>query len=157
MMTIYELAYRDLFDTYHVDGVFYGHDHEYEVYWTGRDQPWGGTHYCLVGNGGGSLGLFNRDAKRQPNTTPYLWKGRTYIPERDGLLGGNPKGARNDELVTSALEYGIIEHGFTHFHIDGNQAQMRMWGWENQVYFHSEFHRTGQGKKYSPPKYCQEF
>nr|MDO8113835.1 metallophosphoesterase family protein [Candidatus Sigynarchaeota archaeon] len=158
MMDIYELAYRDLFDNHHVDGVFFGHDHHFEVFWVGKDQPWGGTHYCLVGNGGGNLGLFNMDPKLQPKPPNYLWKGRTYIYERDGLLGGNvEKGIRNDAIVTSSHVYGIMEYGFTHFVINGDQCEMRMWGLQNQLYFHDAFNRTGHGKSFHKPLHRQEF
>jgi predicted phosphodiesterase len=154
MMNIYELAYRDLFDEYHVDAVFYGHDHIFEVYWTGRDLDWGGTHYCLVGNSGNCLGTFIRDPARN---SPYLWKGRTYIPSRDGMLGGKLGGMRNDEIIKTSYVYGIIERGFTHIHIDGDRAELKMWGLENQIYFRDQFKRTGCGKKYKTLEYIQEF
>jgi predicted phosphodiesterase len=154
MMNIYDLAYRDLFDEHHVDAVFFGHDHFFEVYWTGRDTDWGGTHYCLVGCGGKELGIFNRDATRNP---PYHWQGRTYIPDRDGILPGRMEGMRNDELVKSSYVYGIIETGFTHFHIEGDEAEMKMWGLQNQINFKDRFKRTNCGKKYHPPEFIQKW
>ena len=156
MMEIYNLAYRDLFDEYHVDGVFYGHDHHFEVFWTGREQEWGGTHYCLVGNGGGSLGLFNSDPKRKPLPN-YLWTGRTYIYERDGILGGNISGGiRDDEKVKESYVYGIMEYGFTHFHITGDEAKLKMWNWENNICFQDTFKRTGTGKKFHSPEFMRD-
>jgi predicted phosphodiesterase len=157
MMEIYNLAYRDLFDEYHVDGVFYGHDHHFEVFWTGRDKDWGGTHYCLIGNGGGGLGTFNMDPKRKPTLPNYLWTRRSYIFERDGILGGNIEGGiRDDEKVRKSYVYGIMEHGFTHMQIDGDQCEFKMWGLQNRIYYKDTIKRTGQGKKYHTPEFMQE-
>jgi 3',5'-cyclic AMP phosphodiesterase CpdA len=152
---IYELAYLDLFNEYQVDAVFYGHDHLFEVYWTGRDMPWGGTHYFLTGNGA-MANLEMRDPAHVPLTT-YLWKGRTYIVERDGILGGRVGGPRNDAVVNSSHVYGILEVGFTHLHVDGDACELRAWGLENQVYFKDQFGRTGHGKRYHPPEHVQAF
>nr|MDO8084221.1 metallophosphoesterase family protein [Candidatus Sigynarchaeum springense] len=152
---IYELAYLDMFNEYQVDAVFYGHDHLFEVYWTGRDTQWGGTHYCLVGNGA-EANLDMRDPYHVP-PSPYLWKGRTYVPERDGILGGNAAGPRNDAVVRSSYEYGILEPGFAHVHVDGDACELRAWGLENQVYFKDSFGRTGHGKRYHPPDFIQAF
>ncbi|MHA1819934.1 MAG: metallophosphoesterase [Promethearchaeota archaeon] len=157
IMNIYELAYKDLFDEYHVDAVFYGHDHHFEVYWRDRDVEWGGTHYFLVGNGGGDLGLFNSDPKRKPLPN-YLWKGRTYIYERDGLLGGNVTGGiRNDEVVKSSYIYGVMEHGYTNLKVTGDELEIKMWGWQNKLYFKDKIKRTDCGKKYHRPEFMQEF
>jgi hypothetical protein len=154
MIRLYELAYRDLFEHYHVDMVLFGHDHFFEVYCVGKDLEWGGTHYCLIGNAGGDGGVKNMNTIENP---PYLWKGRTYIPSRDGILGGNMKGMRYDEIIKSSYVYGIIEKGFTHFHIDGDTLEMKMWGMENQVYYRDHLKRTGCGKKFHHPEYMQEF
>ncbi|MHA1997922.1 MAG: metallophosphoesterase [Promethearchaeota archaeon] len=156
MMKYYDLAYRELFDEYHVDGVFYGHDHLFEVYWTGREKDWGGTHYCLVGNAGPMTGLNNRDVSLKDEIN-YVWKGRTYIHERDGILDGKLSGARNDEFIKRAQVYGAMEPGFTNIEINGDECEMRMWGLENQVYFRDTFHRTGHGKRYHRPAFTREF
>jgi predicted phosphodiesterase len=155
-MKWYEIAYKDMFDEAHVDGVFFGHDHLFEVYWTERDSDWGGTHYYLVGNGGGDLGLQALDAKSNP-LPHYLWKGRTYIPERDGILDGNPSGIRNDELIKKSYVYGVIEHGFSHFRISGEACEVKMIGRQNQVYFHDKYQRTNCGKKYHTPLLRREY
>ncbi|NMC07197.1 MAG: metallophosphoesterase family protein [Candidatus Lokiarchaeota archaeon] len=153
---IYELAYLELFNAHHVDAVFYGHDHLFEVYWTGRDLPWGGTHYLVVGN----AAMANLDM-RNPLASPpatYLWKGRTYMVSRDGILGGKTKGGpRNDEVVRSSHEYGILEIGFTHLHVDGDTCELQAWGVDNNLYFKDTFQRTGHGKKYHPPEFVQPF
>lgn len=157
MMHMYDLAYRYLFDEYHVDAVFYGHDHHFEVFWTGRDTEWGGTHYMLVGNGGAGVDLKIRNKNLEPHGPHYLWKGRTYIYDRDGILGGNPNGTRNDDLVKKAHVYGVMENGFTHFTIDKDVCEIRMWGWENQLYFKNKIRRTNTGKKYHKPELIREF
>jgi 3',5'-cyclic AMP phosphodiesterase CpdA len=155
-LTMYELAYKDLFEEYHVDGVFYGHDHFFELMWSPKESEWGGTHYCMVGNAGGPLGYANLDGKKNP-PPPYLWKGRTYIYERDGMLGGRKEAMRNDAVVASSYVYGIIEYGFTHLHIEGDSAEMKMWGRQNQIYFRDTFKRTGCGKKFQTPQYMAQY
>lgn len=157
MMNWYDLAYRDLFDEYNVDAVFYGHDHHFEVFWTGRDQDWGGTHYMLVGTGGAGVDKKIRNPNYGNHGPNYLWEGRTYIYERDGILGGNPNGIRNDELVKKSHVYGIMENGFTHLKIKGNTCEMKMWGLENQIYFKDKIKRTGTGKKYHSPEFIRKF
>ncbi len=156
-MAIYELAYRDLFDEAQVDAVFFGHDHQFEVFWSPKDAEWGGTHYCLVGNGGGDGSIKIRDEKTTPPPN-YLWKGRTYIFTRDGILDGNRAGGvRNDDFIAASQVYGVIEQGFTHCHLDGDACTLRMVGMENQTYFDDIFRRTGQGKQYHPPKFVREY
>ncbi len=158
MMHMYDLAYRYLFEKYHVDGVFFGHDHHFEVFWTARESDWGGTHYCLVGNGGGGIDTFNINPKGKGHQPNYLWKGRTYIYERDGILDGNVDGGvRNDKLIEKAHVYGIMEHGYTNMKIKGNSCKMRMIGWQNQEFFVDTIKRTDTGKKYHTPKHMQEF
>ena len=154
MIRLYELAYRDMFEQYHVDMVLFGHDHFFEVYHVGQDLEWGGTHYCLIGNGGGDGGIKNMDAAGNP---PYLWKGRTYIPSRDGMLSGRKDSMRYDEIVQSSYVYGIIEKGFTHFRIDGDTLKMTGWGCQNQVFYRDYIKRTGCGKKAHQPDYMREF
>ncbi len=157
LMNLYELAYKDLFDEYKVDCVFYGHDHAFEVYWGGREKPWGGTHYCLVGNGGENLGTDVRDASKKPPPR-FTWKGRTYIPERDGILDGQ---LSNDPVSTRIIKesfvYGILESGFTHCRIHGDECEMRMIGRDSQVYFEDKFKRTGCGKVFHAPIHMQQF
>ena len=66
-------------------------------------------------------------------------------------------GARNDELVKSSHVYGILERGFTHLTIDGDECEMKMWGLKNPLYFKDKFKRTGTGKKFHEPEFVQEF
>nr|MDO8116451.1 hypothetical protein [Candidatus Sigynarchaeota archaeon] len=157
LMNLYEMAYKDLFDEYKVDCIFYGHDHAFEVYWASREKPWGGTHYCLVGNGGENLGTDMRDATKKP-APRFTWKGRTYIPQRDGILDGQ---LSNDPVSTRIIKdsfvYGILESGFTHCTIKGDECEMCMVGRDNQVYFKDIFNRTGCGKKYHTPAHMQQF
>ena len=150
MMNYYELAYGDLFDEYQVDAVFYGHDHLFEVYWKGKKTEWGGTHYCLVGVGGGAEDYDVLNHKLEPLPS-YLWKNRTYIVERDGILGGNMKGNRNDEFLKEAHQFGLMDSGVVHMHINGDEAEMKFWGWYNRLHFESKFKRTGTGKTFTKP------
>ncbi len=153
MMNLYELAYKDMFDEYRVDCVFFGHDHHFELFWTGRDTEWGGTQYFLVGNGGNGIDTFNQNPFRGTNGPNYLWKGRTYIYERDGILGGNVEGGvRNDENVKKYQVYGIMEQGFTKLKIKEDTCRLEMIGTENVPYFVCEFNRTGKDKKYHQPQ-----
>jgi Calcineurin-like phosphoesterase/Purple acid Phosphatase, N-terminal domain len=152
------LTYRDIFDEYRVDGVFYGHDHHFECFWTGRDTEWGGTHYCVIGSGGSNLDTHIRNAHRKPTPPHYIWKDRTYIYERDGLLDGDlVKGVRNDEIVKKSHVFGILEHCFLYMHIEGDTCQMKTIGWQNQIYFEDSFKKTGTGKKYHRPKTITKF
>ena len=158
MMNYYDLAYRDLFDESRVDAVFYGHDHHFEAYWTGRETEWGGTHYFLVGNTTQPLDTMIRKPHEPGDRRNYQWRGRTYIYERDGILDGDLQGgARNDEFIKKAHMYGILERGINSLEIDGDQCTITVYGTENQIYFKQTFKRTGCGKKYHPPEKRQEF
>jgi predicted phosphodiesterase len=156
MISLYEMMYQDLFNEYHVDAVFYGHDHQFEVYWQSKDSEWGGTHYMLIGNGG--TGLTNREEMTARDTQAnYIWKQKTYVFERDGILEGNPKGARNDAVIKNAFQYGLIEEpGFLYVKITGDTCEMKMVGSnDGTVYYRDRFQRTGKGKKYHKPEYIK--
>jgi len=149
MPEVMNLAFRDLFDEYHVDGVFYGHDHHFEEFWTGREESWGGTHYFVAGSGGSNLDTHIRNKWREPTPPNYVWQDRTYIFDRDGILPGDPvKGVRNDDVVKKSQVFGILEHSFVHMKIDGDVCKIQLIGWENQIYYEDTFKRTGTGKKY---------
>ncbi|MBD3349937.1 MAG: hypothetical protein GF364_00445 [Candidatus Lokiarchaeota archaeon] len=152
MIKLYEMIYLDLFNEYQVDAVFYGHDHQFEVYWQSREEDWGGTHYILVGNGGNGLSNMKEMKTRDPPAN-YIWKEKTYIFERDGILEGNPNGARNDEVIRNAFQYGIIEEtGWLYVSIDGDECEMKMIGSRNgNVFYHDKFKRTGTGKRCHKP------
>lgn len=149
MIKAFETAYLDLFSEYQVDAVFYGHDHHFEVYWQNRASAWGGTHYYLVGNGGTMLTNLEEMKRRKPNTN-YVWTRKTYLVHRDGILNGNPNGARNDEAIRDAFQYGLIETmGFLNVRIHGDVCEVRMIGSrDGTVYYRDEFRRTGTGKTY---------
>lgn len=157
LISWYEMAYKDLFDEHHVDCVFYGHDHSFEVYWTGRDEPWGGTHYVLTGNAGRDIDTDRRDPARNPPPM-FTWPGRTLIPSRDGVpdgaLRGDPASTR---AITDYLIYGVLESGFTSCTVDGDALELRAIGRDNQTYFEDRFERTGTGKRYHPPRRLQAF
>ena len=157
MISLYEMIYLDLFNEYEVDAVFYGHDHHFEVYWQSRDAEWGGTHYFLVGNGG--TGLTNRkEMKERGDKANYIWKQKTYLFERDGLLEGNPNGARNDKVLETAFQYGLIEEpGLLYVKIMGDECEVKMIGSRNQaLFYHDKFKRTGKGKKFHEPLFVRK-
>jgi predicted phosphodiesterase len=157
MITLYEMIYLDLFNEYHVDAVFYGHDHQFEVYWQSKDEDWGGTHYFSVGNGG--TGLTNREEMQERgNQVNYIWKEKTYIFERDGILDGNKNGARNDEVIKNAFQYGIIEEtGLLYVKINGDECEMKMVGSKDGIIFYQDkFMRTGTGKKFHEPNFIKK-
>ncbi len=157
MIKLYEMIYKDLFNEYHVDAVFYGHDHQFEVYWQNREEDWGGTHYIILGNGGNGLSNLKEMKTREPQAN-YIWEGKTYVFERDGILDGNPNGARNDEAIKSAFQYGLIEKtGFLYVNIEGDTCELKMIGSEDgTLYYHDKFKRTGTGKQYHEPEFIKK-
>jgi predicted phosphodiesterase len=157
MIKLYETIYLDLFNEYHVDAVFYGHDHQFEVYWQSKDHNWGGTHYFLIGNGG--TGLTNLEEMKERGTQAnYIWPQKTYLFERDGILKGNPNGARNDEVIENAFQYGLIEEsGFLHMKITGDLCEVKMIGAnDGTLFYHDTFERTGMGKSYHKPLFVKK-
>ncbi len=157
MIKLYEMIYRDLFEEYHVDAVFYGHDHQFEVYWQAREEDWGGTHYFLVGNGGTGLTNLEEMHSRDPPAN-YIWKGKTYIFERDGILEGKSTGARNDEVIRTAFQYGLIEEtGFLYVSITGDECEVKMIGSQDgTLFYHDKFKRTDAGKNYHEPLFINK-
>jgi predicted phosphodiesterase len=152
MINLYETIYLDLFNEYHVDAVFYGHDHQFEAYWQSRETDWGGTHYYLVGNGG--TGLTNLDEMHsRGDHVNYKWTQKTYHIPRDGILPGNPNGARNDRVLKETFQYGLIEEtGFFYVKITGDECEVKMIGSKDgSIFYHDRFNRTSKGKKYHEP------
>ena len=159
MIRLYEMIYLDLFNEYHVDGVFYGHDHHFEAYWQSRDADWGGTHYFLVGNGNSKGSTNFEEMKNKERKINYIWKHKTYIYERDGILDGAPNSPRNDEVVKEAHQYGLIEEqGLLYIHIEGDECEMQMKSSKDgTIYYSDKFKRTGTGKKYHKPLFLKQY
>ena len=157
MISLYEMMYCDLFEEYRVDAVFYGHDHQFEVYWKNKDADWGGTHYIMVGNGGAGLTNLEEMQSRKPPAN-YIWKEKTYLFPRDGILDGNENGARNDAVIEDALQYGLIEEtGFLYVSISGNECELKMIGSKNGTVFYQDvIKRTGTGKQYHVPLFVEK-
>ena len=157
MLHLYEMIYLDLFNEYHVDAVFYGHDHQFEAYWQSRSSDWGGTHYYCVGNGGTGLTNLEEMKTRSPKAN-YIWKEKTYIFERDGILDGRTNGARNDKVIEEAFQYGVIEvTGFLYVNINGDECEMKMIASKDgTIYYHDKFKRTDAGKKYHTPLFTKK-
>jgi hypothetical protein len=140
--------YRPLFDEYHVDMVFYGHDHHYEAYWTGRNTTWGGTKYFVAGAGGGQERVDYGIMGDRGGNTKYVWQKRTYSYEKDGILPA-PKNAtqhalnsRNDDIVREAQLFGVLEPNFVQVSITGSQCKLRCIGWQDQVFHEFSFVKT---------------
>ena len=152
MVKIMEDIYKTLFDEFHVDFVFYGHDHHYEMFWPGYNDgkvdEWGGTKYIVAGGGGGQQRVDHAIMGDRDGKTKYVWSGRTYSYKRDGIIPesdnikGEAKGARNDEFVKSSQIFGIIEPNFVHLKIKGNKCNLRCIGWQNQVYHEMNFDKN---------------
>ncbi|MBD3185594.1 hypothetical protein GF325_02100 [Candidatus Bathyarchaeota archaeon] len=156
LMNWYDIAYRALFDEYKVDMVFYGHDHAWEIYWRSREAPWGGTNYILCGNGGGGLSTSVRDPRRLKGTPNYIWKGRTHLHERDGILSGKLENDNvSNDIIKSSHVFGILEHGVTCLVFSGDTCDIRLLGKDGQELFMDVIKRTGQGKTFHPPAKVQ--
>ncbi|MHA1732972.1 MAG: metallophosphoesterase [Promethearchaeota archaeon] len=145
------LYLRPVFDEYHVDAVFYGHDHSFEAFHCGRDEPWGGTHYVVTGGGGSNLdwSIMDPRKKRRGRVTGphYLWLSDTHVASREFYDGGdvdNKYGARNDALVRECQLFGTLRHHFTHLAVRDDVALLRAVGWDGTVYFERELRRTSK-------------
>lgn len=140
---------RPVFDEFRVDAVFYGHDHHFEAFHVGRDEPWGGTHYVVTGGGGSNLDWSIMDPnKRRGNrvTGPhYLWLSEEHVASREFYSGGdaeNRYGRRNDELVRECQLYGVLRHHFTHLRVHGARATLRAVGWDGTELFRRQLRLT---------------
>jgi hypothetical protein len=91
--------------------------------------------------------------KERGDDANYIWTQKTYLFERDGLLAGNPNGARNDRVIETAFQYGLIdERGFLSVRIHGDECEVKMVGYnDGTVFYHDRFKRTGTGKRYHLP------
>ena len=146
-------VYRPLCQEYHVDAVFYGHDHHYEAFWVDKDTEWGGTLYFVAGGGGGQHHIDHGIMGDRDGKTKYVWPGRFLnvrqhgVPPETKNITGRAKGFRNDDLVRECQLFGILEPNFVHVRIDGDIMDLKSIGWQKQVYHHLRVKRAGAGRK----------
>ncbi|MHA1340972.1 MAG: metallophosphoesterase [Promethearchaeota archaeon] len=148
MSPIAHQVYRPLFDEYHVDAVFYGHDHHFEVFWTNKNSNWGGTKYFVVGAGGDQNHVDYSIMGDRDGNTKYIWPGRIYSYKKHGIIPPSSNitkramGFRNDEIVKSSQLFGILEPHFAHIKIKGNKCNIRAIGYQKQVFFELNFEKN---------------
>ncbi len=148
--------WRPICQQYHVDAVFYGHDHHYECFWVDRDADWGGTLYIVAGGGGGQHHIDHGIMGDRDGKTKYVWPGRFLnvrkhgVPAPSATISAGAMGFRNDALVRECQLVGVLEPNFVHVSIDGDVMELRSIGWQKQVYHHVKVQRAGAGRKYSP-------
>ena len=149
-------VFRPLCQQYHVDAVFYGHDHHYECFWVDRDADWGGTLFFVAGAGCGQHHIDHGIMGDRDGMTKYVWPGRFLNVRKHGVpppsknINGLVKGFRNDDLVKECQLFGVLEPNFVHVKIDGDVMELKSIGWQKQVYHHLRVNRTGAGRKWDP-------
>jgi len=143
---------RPLFDEYHVDAVFYGHDHHFEIFHCSADEPWGGTHYVVTGAASTydtlDWSIMNPQKKRgEKETGPhYLWLRDEHIASQEFFSGGdvdNKFGARFDEIVQQCQLYGCLRQHFTRIAIEGDWCTLQAVGLGGEIFFEKKIPRTG--------------
>jgi len=148
MSPIAHQVYRPLFDEYHVDAVFYGHDHHFEAFWTNKKSNWGGTKYFVVGAGGDQNHVDYSIMGDRDGATKYIWPGRIYSYKQHGIISPSnniseyAKGFRNDEIVKNAQLFGILEPHFVYVRIKGNNCFLKTIGYQKQVFFELNFKKN---------------
>jgi hypothetical protein len=138
---------RPLFDEYHVDCVMYGHDHNYQVFWTDKASDWGGTKYFVCGASGGPERSELKILGKNNGQTIYVWPGLTYSYQRDGILPRGKESSmdismhRLDDICESQV-YGVLTPNFVHFRINGDQCTVKCIGFQDQPYHEFSFTKT---------------
>ena len=152
---IMEEIYRPLCQEYHVDAVFYGHDHHYECFWTDRETSWGGTLYFVVGIGGMQRHIDHSIMGDRDGKTKYVWPGRVLNVRNSGVpvpaanISQHALGFRNDEVVGKDQLLGILEPGYVEISINGDDLELKVKGWHKEIYHHLQIKRAGAGRKFS--------
>jgi len=124
----------------------YGHDHNYQLFWTDRDSDWGGSKYFVCGASGGPQRTEYKILGPNKGKTIHIWPGLTYSYERDGIIPGGSDGAeqkmhRMDEMLKNQI-YGVLVPNFVHFKIEGDSCKVRCIGPQDQLYHSYEFKKT---------------
>jgi acid phosphatase type 7 len=144
-------VFRPICQKYHVDAVFYGHDHHYECFWVDRDAEWGGTLFFVAGAGGGQHHIDHGIMGDREGRTNYIWPGRFLNVRKHGIPPAGKNGvARNDDVVGSCQLLGVLEPNFVHVRIDGDVMDVKCIGWQKQVYHHVRVRRAGAGREWNP-------
>ena len=99
---------RPVLDEGHVDCIMYGHDHNYQLFWTDRDPDWGGSKYFVCDASGGPQRIEYKILGANKGKTIHIWPGLTYSYERDGIIPGGSDGAeqkmhRIDEMLKNQI------------------------------------------------------
>lgn len=147
-------VYRPLCQEYHVDAVFYGHDHHYEAFWVDRDASWGGTLFIVAGAGGGQGHVDHGIMGDRNGETKYIWPGRFLnvrkhgVPPETGNITPAARAFRNNSLVEATQLLGVLEPSFIHARVEGDVMDLKCMGWQRQVYHHLQVKRAGSGRAF---------
>lgn len=148
-------VFRPLCQQYHIDAVFYGHDHHYECYWVDREQDWGGTLFFVTGAHGGHHHIDYNIQWDRHGKTKYIWPGRVLNVRKMGVpsfypgISDEAKGARRDDVVANCQLLGVLEPHFMNIRIIGDDAEIKVIGWQRQLFHHLKLKRTGKGRKFT--------
>jgi predicted phosphodiesterase len=148
-------VFRPLAQEYHIDAIFYGHDHHYEAYWVDRESDYGGTLFFVTGANGGHHHVDYNIMHDRDGKTKYIWPGRVLNVRKNGLPAPHPNisehalGFRNDEVVGTCQLLGVLEPHFINVTINGDEAEFKAFGWQHQLFHHIKVKRAGTGRKFS--------
>ncbi len=151
MAIIMHTYLRPLFDEHHVDAVFYGHDHHFEIFHCAAGEPWGGTHYVVTGAASTyktlDWSIMNPKKKRgdQEVGPHYLWLRDEHVAPKEFFRGGdvaNKYGARFDEIVEKCQLYGCLRQHFTQMQVAGDWCTLRAVGLNGEIFFEKKIPRT---------------
>jgi hypothetical protein len=147
--------FRPLVQEYHIDAVFYGHDHHYECFWVDRESEYGGTLFCVSGGGAGQRTIDYSIMGDREGNTKYIWPGRFLNVRKHGVppasvkITARAKEFRNDEVVKTCQLIGVLEPHFLHIKINGDTMELKAIGWQKQIFHHMKLQRTGTGRKFT--------
>jgi hypothetical protein len=157
MAPIMHTYMRPLFDEHHVDAVFYGHDHHFEIFHCSSGETWGGTHYVVTGAASidKTVDRSVLDPKKKRGGREvgphYLWLREEHVASKEFFRGGdvnNKYGARMDNIVKQCQLYGCLRRHFTQLHVDGDWCTLRAVGLDGTTFFEKKIPRTGTLNKH---------
>jgi predicted phosphodiesterase len=138
-----------LIEEYHVDAVFYGHDHHYEAFWTHRETN-EGTLFINVGTYGGPDKIVNKIMSDREGKNKYIWKNRILNVRKDGVPDFGEKvieKSRNIDLIKDSQLFGALEPTFLHITIEEDIMEIRVYGWDCQILHHINLKKSKQDNK----------